>query len=356
LFSDYLFRRRASASGKMPVFLWHKDVLESWHRMVHQAELQGDPFYNWRKKVELPVTFEYGMNCFIDRIFETEGNDLIQQVYEELKTSGHCIVRPVRDSFDIPGVPVLFNISSITDGIGAVTRVAGNSDSEQFHPIRRAAMNIGIFNDEPILPPDLPINHNKEYAFKMNVLSIALEARSTEHGIESPQILALYSSLVIESLPEADRELEEADIMWALWLGNLLSRIIPGRVEAFQKFLKQLASSFWQMLWTSYLDYFNHYYGGPDQMQKVDIIANAVEQEKSNPSRVLSDDEYWNYAYRRYNQTNSAGEVAALVASAIVLKRRPKHPLLTHAIREADSGDLCRFLLRKCYEQEINTV
>jgi hypothetical protein len=217
-------------------------------------------------------------------------------------------------------------------------------------------MNIGIYNDDPVLPPDLPRNHNKEYAFKMSVLSIALEARSAERGIESPQIFTLYSSLVTESLPAADRELDEADIMWALWLGNLLSRIVPGRIEAFQKFLKQLSESFWQVLWTDFLDYFNHYYGGPAQMQKVDAMANTVESEKLNENRTLSDDEYWNYAYRRYLKTGLPGEAAGLIASAVVLKRRPQHPILTQAVQEAESSDLCRFLLRKCYDQEINTV
>ena len=356
MFSDYLFRRRAGASGKMPVFPWHEDVREVWRQTIRKAELQGDPFSAWRKQGELPVTFEYGMNCYIDRIFETEGKDLAQQAYEEMKKSGFCLLRVVRDCFDIPGVPVLFNISSIADGVAAVSHAAGNSDSEQFHPIRRAAMNIGIYNDQPILPPDLPENHNKEYAFKMGVLSIALEARSAEHGIESPQILSLYSSLFVESLPMADRELNEADVMWALWLGNLLSRIIPGRVEAFQKFLKQLASSFWQMLWTDFLDYFNRYHGGPGQMQKIDVVANTVESEKLDQSQTLNDEDYWNYAYRRFTHSESPGEIAALIASAIVLKRRPRHPILTHAVREADSGNLCRFLLHKCYDQEINTV
>jgi hypothetical protein len=340
----------------MPVFPWHEGVREVWRQTVHKAELQGDPFSDLRKKGELPVVFEYGMNCFMDRIFENEGKDLTQRVYEEMKTSGHCVLRLTRDSFDVPGVPVLFNISSIADGVAAVSRVAGNSDTEQFHPIRRAAMNMGIYNDEPILPPDLPINHNKEYAFKMGVLSIALEARSAERGVESPQTMALYSFLVTESLPEADRDLDEADVMWALWLGNLLSRIVPGRVEAFQKFLRQLSGSFWQVLWTDFLDYFNRYYGGPQRMQKVDIIANTVETEKQNQYRALSEEEYWNYAYRRFNKTDSPGEVAALIASAVVLKRRPLHPNLTQAVRESDSEELCHFLLRKCYDQEINTV
>jgi hypothetical protein len=356
MFSDYLFRRRASATGKKPAFPWHDDVLEVWRQTVRKAELQGDPFSYLRKQGELPAVFEYGMNCFIDRVFETEGKDLAQQAFEEMKNSQFCRLRTARDCFDVPGVPVLFNISSISDAVSAVSRVATNFTSEKFHAIRRSAMNIGIYNDEPILPPDLPINHNREYAFKMGVLSIALEARSAEHGIESPQILALYSTLVTESLPVADRELDDADVMWALWLGNLLSRIIPGRVEAFQKFLKQLSGSFWQMLWTDFLDYFNRYYGSPLRMQQVDVIAGTVETEKQNQYRALNDEEYWNYAYRRFNKTDSPGEVAALIASAVILKRRTQHPNLTQAVREPDSNDLCRFLLRKCYDQEINTV
>jgi len=44
----------------------------------------GDPFYEYRKKKILPAKFEYGMNCFLDRLLETEGKVVAQKTYEEI--------------------------------------------------------------------------------------------------------------------------------------------------------------------------------------------------------------------------------------------------------------------------------
>ncbi|MDO9027821.1 MAG: hypothetical protein Q7U68_03055, partial [Candidatus Roizmanbacteria bacterium] len=301
--------------------------------------------------------FEYGMNCVVDRMFETQGRELAQRAYEELKKSGCCVLRRTRDSSDIRGVPVLFGVHHyLTEGVPAINRAARDLAAEQKQTARQAAIRYDVFTDEPILPLRLPGESDVHYALKLGILSVALKTRSGDRGIESSEVLSLYGDLVIEALPETDCELEERDIMWSLWAGRLLAQTIPASVAHLQTFLKHLTGSFWQVQWTAFLDYVVRYTRMPDLLAKIDVVADTVEDGTPNEYQSLNEDGIWNYIYRRFTQAGYAGDAAALIASAIILKRRPHRQTLRNAVQGADSDVLCCYLLRKCYDQAVNKV
>lgn len=84
----------------------------------------GDPFYECRIKGQLPQTFEYGMNCFLDRIAEQNGEEVAQKVYEELKgIRGGCTITTSALE-DIPGIPVLFGVRSGSVALEAYNKAA----------------------------------------------------------------------------------------------------------------------------------------------------------------------------------------------------------------------------------------
>jgi len=84
----------------------------------------GDPFYEYRKKGILPDKFEYGMNCFLDRIAEEHSEEVAQKTYEELKKiPGGCkIIWSAGE--DIPGIPILLSVRGIAPALKAYNAAA----------------------------------------------------------------------------------------------------------------------------------------------------------------------------------------------------------------------------------------
>jgi hypothetical protein len=90
---------------------------------LEKAKAQGgDPFSEYRRKRVLPEKFEYGMNCFLDRIFESQGEEVAQKTYEELKKMGGCTLEEGTSSVDVAGIPVLFGVRNLAIGIDAQNR------------------------------------------------------------------------------------------------------------------------------------------------------------------------------------------------------------------------------------------
>ena len=97
-------------------------MLES--TLIKAKQYGGDPFYECRIKGQLPQTFEYGMNCFLDRIAEQNGEEVAQKVYEELKgIRGGCTITTSALE-DIPGIPVLFGVRSGSVALEAYNKAA----------------------------------------------------------------------------------------------------------------------------------------------------------------------------------------------------------------------------------------
>jgi ankyrin repeat protein len=126
-----------------------KEVSEALRRTLKKAEKYGgDPFYEYRKKKILPEKFEYGMNCFLDRIFEISGEEVAQKTYEELKKGqrvipvhhlrelhkireelkkegegpGMVIILDPSEGTDLPGIPVLCGSGSLGTVLNAQNR------------------------------------------------------------------------------------------------------------------------------------------------------------------------------------------------------------------------------------------
>ncbi|MCK4307734.1 hypothetical protein KAW50_05865 [candidate division WOR-3 bacterium] len=101
-----------------------KVVSEVLRRTLKKAKkYEGDPFYEYRKKKIPPEQFEYGMNCFLNRIFEMSGEEVAQKTYEELKNEpGTCKILESTSETDLLGIPVLFGAGSLQTVINAQNR------------------------------------------------------------------------------------------------------------------------------------------------------------------------------------------------------------------------------------------
>lgn len=96
------------------------------HKSKPSVESRGqgrDPFHAYRKKKLLPEQFEYGMNCYFDRMAEDygdEGKEIVQRAYEELKKKPENYrIEQDTSVTDVPGIPVLFAIRNIRVGLHA---------------------------------------------------------------------------------------------------------------------------------------------------------------------------------------------------------------------------------------------
>lgn len=75
----------------------------------------GDPFHDYRGLKTLPEKFEYGMNCFLDRIAEERGQEVLQKVYEELRAApDNYTIDESPGGCALVGIPVLFGIRSLS--------------------------------------------------------------------------------------------------------------------------------------------------------------------------------------------------------------------------------------------------
>jgi len=89
----------------------------------------GDPFYEYRTKRVLPDKFEYGMNCYLDRVAEEDGKEVAQKVFEELKKiPGGCKIH-TSDSYDLPGIPTLFSVGNLKVALEAFNIAAEKCES-----------------------------------------------------------------------------------------------------------------------------------------------------------------------------------------------------------------------------------
>lgn len=65
---------------------YERNISEMLKRTRGKARAYGgDPFYEYREKKLLPERFEYGMDCFFDRIAEDHGEEFVQKVYKEFR-------------------------------------------------------------------------------------------------------------------------------------------------------------------------------------------------------------------------------------------------------------------------------
>jgi TPR repeat protein len=125
---DFLGIRKSKPASQVEdwsPFLRNKEVSEMLKRTLEKAKKYGgDPFYEYRKKNLLPPTYEYGMNCELDRTVEFKGMKIAQKVYEEIKRDPqqYAIRRDPGISQFETGVPVLFGVRSVLTGLNAYNR------------------------------------------------------------------------------------------------------------------------------------------------------------------------------------------------------------------------------------------
>lgn len=96
------------------------ELSEAIRRTSRKAKKhRGDPFSEYRKTKTLPKEYEYGMNCLLNRVYEIDGKESAQRMYEEFKndpmSSNKIIEVPDRDLLGSFGIlfPPLFGVGNL---------------------------------------------------------------------------------------------------------------------------------------------------------------------------------------------------------------------------------------------------
>lgn len=111
---------------------------------------EGDPFREYRKGVILPEKFEYGMNCFLDRIAEIDGEKLAQKVYEEIRSDPRTYaIREDTSVVDVHEIPVLFGITSTAVAMDAHTKAVGKRRIEIEYRLNEIDRELRSIDEKP---------------------------------------------------------------------------------------------------------------------------------------------------------------------------------------------------------------
>lgn len=86
---------------------------------VKTKKMVDDPFYEYRRNNILPERYEYGMNCFVDTIYEQEGKQFAQLFYEEIKNNQYYNINR-----DFHEDRALFSVKNLYVGKEAYNKVA----------------------------------------------------------------------------------------------------------------------------------------------------------------------------------------------------------------------------------------
>jgi len=267
-------------------------VRPALNRTLKKAKkYKGDAFYEYRKSGIIPKKFEYGMNCFVDRIFEQEGEKVAQKTYEELIKIGACAVSGDTLSTDIEGIPILFGVENIGIACKAYNNAVGilNYGKEK-------SLDAGIEKIKAELlknaPKKLEDETGYEYTWRLTALFFGIahkEGVFNKQGKSSAgEKLALYRQAVGRLIPECNQELTDKDTELLMYAAGSIEKIMPGRETELIKFLSDMfiGTTFWRMVWNSILKHFQSTFrglSGPEVMKYTAFYAKKVERQSRIP-------------------------------------------------------------------------
>jgi len=266
-------------------------------KLVHRAikeiyakaeQCAGDPFADARAKGALPEKFEYGMNCFVDRIFEESGAEVAQQTYEEIKKAGCYEIRDPNRSFDLGGIPVLFGVSP-TGGISAHNR-AINVIRKRRKMLPDDVVRNEILADKSIFLQKLKEETELDYACRLGMLSTGFQGKSIKLSRKGRSPLAdklgLYSKIIQELTPAKTRPISDVETYALLLGGGVVEKITPDEEKEFYEFLLRIGPDFWPMMWDGFLKHFQDSFStvtGPEVMRGIAHLTDEFEKAAGVP-------------------------------------------------------------------------
>ncbi|MFZ3060012.1 MAG: hypothetical protein WA102_09785 [Candidatus Methanoperedens sp.] len=242
--------------SKIPVQVREKEVSEALRKTVEKAKNHGgDPFYEYRKKNILPEEFEYGMNCFLDRIFELEGKEVAQKTYEELKMMGGSTLKEVASGGDVAGLPILLSVKNVKIGLEAHNKAVS---------ILKKEFREKLLTDNPIFLARLEDETENEFVQRLITISLGFKDKiiylnkNKQGKLFKSKKLSLYSELIIsEILPQYNYvETNPKELETWLATGAFFGKIIPNESIELDKFLLLIGSDFWHTFWAGIFEYF----------------------------------------------------------------------------------------------------
>ncbi|MDD5472926.1 MAG: hypothetical protein PHU34_02135 [Candidatus Methanoperedens sp.] len=293
--------------SKVPVQVREKEVSEALRKTVEKDKNHGgDPFYEYRKKNILPEEFEYGMNCFLDRIFEQEGKEVAQKTYEELKMMGGCTLNEVTSSVDVAGLPILFGVKNIIIGLEAHNKAIS---------ILKKEFREKLLTDNPIFLGRLEDETENEFVLRLGIISMGFTDKSFELNKQGKlfesQRLSLYSSLIDkEILPPYDHvQISHGKLELETFFatGALFRNIIPNEEIELDKFLLLIGPDFWHTFWVGIFEYFKaNSKQEPFTAASINMFAYAFTRDEDE--KISTEEEKWKKDIRNLGDWNIAWE------------------------------------------------
>lgn len=334
----------------------------------------GDPFAEYRRKGVFPEKYEYGMNCFLDRIYEEpNGEEIAQLTYEELKKAGGCSLVKDTSQVDIAWIPILISVENLAMGIKAQ-----NLAVQKLLGKRKQALDIQakeILKDDPIFLRKLEDESYDEYAYRLGILSIGLTNKSLEFHKRGNKALGermeLYAKIIEPIIKKySHQKLSDEDTDILLFGGGGITTIIPENEVEFFDFLSKIGLNFWEMLWAALIDLFQKSYSSDQIFHFVDRMSEAYESgEKFQVWRkriqagerdliwkaVLDDLEKMDSRTAKDDGKHFPRDMLLMMSAAIVLRLFGYQDKFTQAIQNADRSEQ-EFLFKKIAKETMVDV
>lgn len=231
------------------------------------AANRGDPFQKYREQNKAPDTFEYGMNCALDRLFEEAGQESAQLAYSELRKKGFLRIHLDCNVYDIHTdtvkVPILvgFKLSQFIDAYNTAVHMLERGENTICQHVETFLVLSRLVDEN---------DYERRWrlttvcmAFKYRVLRLHQEgnhhqARSLQECCELLEKLSAISDVNSEN--DTDTEVESFAMTYG---AGAIEKMIPENLEQVPSFVIMIASDFWPTLWTSVLDVFASSYERP---------------------------------------------------------------------------------------------
>jgi hypothetical protein len=222
----------------------------------------------------LPIRHKYGMNCFLNEVFDQDGAEFAQRTYEEyirVKISRKEV--PCRSGGAAIGLPA-------DESFAAFNRAAAALAKE-----RRDSISVS----PPEAIPRSVFEHwqgesDYDVMCRIWVLGAGFTNKATEHmkkrELRQSKFVSLYSSAFkdeVAASPAAKRELGIDETSVLVFTGNVIGSMIPDDESGIRDFLSKMGQSYWQTIWVGLLKHFERSHGGEGR-QPLTVIDETVKE------------------------------------------------------------------------------
>ncbi len=220
----------------------------------------------------LPIRHKYGMNCFLNAVFDENGAKLAQRTYEEyIRVKVNRKEDPCKSGGADIGLPA-------DESIAAFNRASSALAYQQRD-------NIRIRPPEAIPPSVLkPWQGESDYDVmcRLWALGAGFTNKAAEcmknHQLRNSKLMSLYSSALkdeINALQASRQEISIDETSLLIFAGNVIGSMIPDEESAVLDFLSKMGSHYWQTIWVGLLKHFEQSYAS-DSCKPLAVIDEDV--------------------------------------------------------------------------------